>query len=136
MCDYTVTGEDSKKGKDSSETGRVWIVPPPKDSSVLEQDTDDVRAYSTDIKELYRALYNIYWDRRYAEGSLEGFLRSTQAVQQLFWSIPLEAIMKGEKEVEKHLVMANERYANLFETFNGQFCLVWKKNQKKGEGES
>lgn len=132
MCDYKVTEEDSAIGKGSLVEGTVLIVPPPKDPSVLEEQDEGVLAYSTDMYELYRALSNLYWDRRYAEGGLESFLASTRAAQQLFLVIPSEAWLRGGEEgVKRYLIMANERYAEIFKAHNDQFCLIWRKKEKK-----
>ncbi len=133
MCDYKVTEEDSTIGKDSLTEGTVLIVPPPKDPSVLQQQEEGVLAYSTDMCELSRALSNLYWGR-YVEGGLETFLASTQAARQLFMVIPSEAWLRGGADgVKKYLIMANERYAEIFKAYNDEFCLIWRKKQKKKE---
>ncbi len=101
MCDLRVTEED-------------WIINPKDPKECPEFDAAaDVKAVLTNVTELHRAMLKSLLDRRYMDSALEVYLATTGAVRRLLVEIPAEAIIAGEGEFEKALVMTNERLAEI-----------------------
>jgi hypothetical protein len=105
MCDYKVTRED-------------WIMDPRDPAQCPEFDAAaNVKAVLTNITELHRAMrrevLNLYFDPRYMESGLEMYLATTGAMRRLLVEIPADAIVAGEDQFAKALVMTNERLAEV-----------------------
>lgn len=118
MCDLRVTEED-------------WIINPKDPSRCPEFDASaNIKAVLTNITELHRAMWNLYFDRRYMEGGLETYLATTGAMRRLLVEIPADAIVAGEREFEEAVVRANERLAEIVED-SKEFYLLHKPKKEE-----